>query len=95
MVSWGLFRDISVEDYVEAIGPKILRRLMAYLIRHLHSRRKGFPDLFVSYGKGVSEFVEIKGPGDQLSLSQRVWLQQLESMDISARVIRVKVLGKT
>ena len=95
MVSWGLFRDISVEDYVEAIGPKILRRLMAYLIRHLHSRRKGFPDLFVSYGDGVSEFVEIKGPGDQLSLSQRVWLQQLESMDISARVIRVKVLGKT
>ncbi len=92
MVSWSLFQKIPIEHYIEGIGPEVLRKLMAYFIRHIYSRSKGFPDLFVSYEGGGYEFVEVKGPGDQLSLSQRVWLKKLESMAVSARVIKVKVL---
>ena len=92
MVSWSLFQQIPIEQFVDAIGAQNLRRLMAYFVRHIYSRRKGFPDLFISYEDGTYEFAEIKGPGDQLSLSQRVWLQKLDSMRISARVIKVKIL---
>ena len=92
MVSWGLFQQKPIEQYVDAVGAKDIRRLMAYFVRHIYSRRKGFPDLFISYEDGTYEFAEIKGPGDQLSLSQRVWLQKLDSMRISARVIKVKIL---
>ena len=91
MVSWGLFQKTPIEHYIDGIGPKNLRRLMAYFVRHIYSRRRGFPDLFVSYEDGSYEFVEVKGPGDQLSLEQRVWLQKLEKMCISARVIKVEV----
>ena len=91
MVSWGLFQKMPIERYIDSIGCKNLRTLMAYFVRHIYSRRRGFPDLFVSYEDGVCEFVEVKGPGDQLSLEQRVWLQKLEAMRISARVIKVKV----
>jgi len=91
MVSWGLFQKTPIEHYIDGIGPKNLRRLMAYFVRHIYSRRRGFPDLFVSYEDGSYEFVEVKGPGDQLSLEQRVWLQKLETMCISARVIKVEV----
>ena len=91
LVSWSLFKDHSLEAFVEAIGCADLRRLMAYFIRHIYSRRKGFPDLFLVHADGSYEFVEIKGPGDQLSLHQRVWLQKLEELSIPCRVLKVKL----
>ena len=88
-MNWRLFQNISITEFIDAIGVNDLRMLMKYFIRHLESRRKGFPDLFISYPSGNYEFVEVKGPGDQLSLSQRVWLEKLESMSISSRVVKV------
>ena len=89
LVNWRLFQNISVIEFIDAIGVNDLLMLMRYFIRHLDSRRKGFPDLFLTYPNGKYEFVEVKGPGDQLSLSQRVWLQKLESMSIASRVVKV------
>ena len=89
LVNWRLFQNIFITEFIDAIGVKDLRTLMKYFIRHLDSRRKGFPDLFLSYPNGTYEFVEVKGPGDQLSLSQRVWLEKLESMSIPSRVVKV------
>ena len=91
LVDWRLFEKIPVIEFVDAIGPDDLFRLISYFVRHMGSRRKGFPDLFVSYSDASYEFVEVKGPGDQLSLSQRVWLQRLESMSIPSRVVKVKL----
>ena len=91
LVDWRLFEKFPVTEFVDAIGPDDLFRLISYFVRHMGSRRKGFPDLFVSYSDASYEFVEVKGPGDQLSLSQRVWLQRLESMSIPSRVVKVKL----
>ena len=91
LVDWRLFEKFPVTEFVDAIGPDDLFMLVSYFVRHLGSRRKGFPDLFVSYSDASYEFVEVKGPGDQLSLSQRVWLQRLESMSIPSRVVKVKL----
>ena len=93
LVNWRLFEKFPVTDFVDAIGPEDLLVLLSYFVRHLGSRRKGFPDLFISYPDDTYEFVEVKGPGDQLSLSQRVWLQRLESMSIPSRVVKVKLPG--
>ena len=91
LVDWRLFEKFPVTEFVDAIGLADLFRLISYFVRHLGSRRKGFPDLFVSYSDASYEFIEVKGPGDQLSLSQRVWLQRLESMSIPSRVVKVKL----
>ena len=93
LVNWRLFEKFPVTEFVDAIRAEDLLVLMSYFVRHLGSRRKGFPDLFISYPDDTYEFVEVKGPGDQLSLSQRVWLQRLEAMSIPSRVVKVKLPG--
>ena len=91
LVDWRLFEKFPVTEFVDAIGLADLFRLVSYFVRHLGSRRKGFPDLFVSYSDASYEFVEVKGPGDQLSLSKRVWLITLETMSIHKREVKVKL----
>ncbi|MCE2426269.1 MAG: VRR-NUC domain-containing protein, partial [Pseudomonadales bacterium] len=50
----------------------------------------GFPDLTVVYGPGHYEFVEVKGPGDQLQIHQRLWIEALERRRLPVRVLRYR-----
>lgn len=53
--------------------------------------RTGFPDLTIVNGReGCYEFVEIKGPGDQLRPAQRDWLQWLADAGARASVLEVR-----
>ena len=91
LVSWGLLQAIPLADWLEALPATWLRALSRFLIRNLRDYRKGFPDLFVCYANGSAEFVEVKGPTDQLQPQQRAWFQIFDDLDISARIVKLKL----
>ncbi|MBT3610191.1 MAG: hypothetical protein HN516_07605, partial [Gammaproteobacteria bacterium] len=50
-----------------------------------------FPDLFVCYESGRVEYVEVKGPTDQLQPQQRAWFEEFNRMNVPARVIKLQL----
>ena len=91
LVSWGLLQSVSLDDWLEAVPTGWVRRLSAFLIRNLNDYRKGFPDLFLCYDDHRAEFVEVKGPTDQIQPQQRAWFRVFRDMGIDARVIKLKI----
>ncbi len=91
LVHWGLLEAVPVQDWLEAIPAETLRTLCRFLIRNLRDYRKGFPDLFICQPDGGMEFVEVKGPSDQLQPQQRAWFQVFDEMGIRARIIKLKL----
>jgi hypothetical protein len=91
LVSWGLLQSVSLDDWLEAVPLGWVRQLSAFLIRNLNDYRKGFPDLFLCYDDHRAEFVEVKGPTDQIQPQQRAWFSVFRDMGIEARVIKLKI----
>lgn len=88
LVSWDLFPDDRLERIVNALGESSLIRLINSVKSDLRQFRSGFPDLTVIDENGKIEFIEVKAPGDQIQRNQRIWLEELASIDVPARVIR-------
>ena len=91
LVSWGLIEQVGLDTILTAMGPANVRQLCSFLIKNLADYRRGFPDLFVAYGIGDFEFIEVKGPNDQLQPGQRAWLQQFSEMGMRAKVLRLQL----
>lgn len=91
LVSWGLLDSIPVDEWLSAIPIAQLRQLSHFLIRNLSEYRRGFPDLFVCYESGRVEYVEVKGPTDQLQPQQRAWFEEFKRMHIPARVVKLQL----
>jgi hypothetical protein len=91
LVNWGLLERIDLDQWLQALPRDWIRVLSHFLVRNLKDYRKGFPDLFVSHPDGVSEFIEVKGPGDQLQPQQRAWFETFERFNIRARVIKLRL----
>lgn len=64
-----------------------------HVAHNTREARSGFPDLTVIHGPGNIEFVEVKGPGDQLQPNQRVWLRVLDASNVPHRVLRLKAMS--
>ena len=79
-----------LEAVLEVVPEADLRALVAIVREDLPGRRSGFPDLAVFYGPGEYEFVEVKGPGDQLQIHQRLWIQALQERGLPVRVLRFR-----
>ncbi|NKB97892.1 MAG: hypothetical protein GKR90_05255 [Pseudomonadales bacterium] len=90
LVSWSLFEHVSVEKLFTHIPIGDIRRLAAFLIRRLAQFRTGQPDLLVFHEEGGYELIEVKGPGDQLQPTQRLWFKHFAEMAIPARVMKIK-----
>ena len=90
LVSWAHFDEDLLEAVLGQLPQGDLLRLADFTLRNLHRLRKGFPDLLVIRAPGDYEFVEVKGPSDQLQPVQRIWLDALEELDLPARVLRFK-----
>ena len=90
LVSWGLLQSVPLKHWLEVVPLTWVRQLSAFLIRNLGDYRKGFPDLFLCYEDGRAEFVEVKGPTDQLQPQQRAWFATLRDMGIDARIVKLK-----
>ncbi|XP_011305343.1 fanconi-associated nuclease 1-like [Fopius arisanus] len=53
--------------------------------------RSGFPDLFVWNEKSMKcKVVEVKGPGDSLSVKQKLWIKYLQEIGVKVEVCLVK-----
>ena len=91
LVSWTLFDTLEIEQILAAIPEDHIRALTSFQIRRLPQFRTGLPDLFVVYADGRYEFIEIKGPNDQLQPVQRLWFKHFDQMNVPARVMKIKV----
>ena len=90
LVSWQAFSPQLVAALERQVPAQALLRLAERVITNLHRLRTGFPDLLMIYGAGAYEFVEVKGPGDQLQPAQRVWLRELDELGLPNRVLNLQ-----
>ena len=90
LVSWRHFNEEILEAVLAHVAHATLLKLADYVINNLGRARTGFPDLFVIYGKGQFEFVEVKGPTDQLQPGQRIWFKLFRQLRLPARVLKFK-----
>ena len=88
---WRRCSPEAMHAVLEAIPEADLRALVEIVREDLPGRRSGFPDLTVLYGPGEYEFVEVKGPGDQLQIHQRLWIQALRERGLPVRVLRFRL----
>ena len=84
---WQRWTD-AAQTIVGAIGNADLERLIGIVRDDLQRARTGFPDLTVIYPSGRYEFVEVKGPGDQLQNNQLLWIAALQEHQLPVRVVR-------
>ncbi len=90
LVSWRHFDGTLLETLLRYVPEASLLALARHVIRWPYRTRNGFPDLTVIYGRDNFEFVEVKGPTDQLQPGQRVWLKSLAGLGLRARVLKFK-----
>lgn len=90
LFSWQRFTPSVAEAVIDAVPESDLRALLTIVREDLGGRHSGFPDLTVIYGPGHYEFVEVKGPGDQLQIHQRLWIEALERRGLPVRVLRYR-----
>lgn len=91
LFSWHRCPLEVVETVIDAMPEADLRTLLAIVRDDLAGKRSGFPDLTVVYGPGRYEFIEVKGPTDQLQAHQHLWIQALRAGGLPVRVLRFRM----
>ncbi len=91
LVSWRHLTPETLELLLEGVPEHALLALARHVIGAPYRTRRGFPDLTVIYGRDSFEFVEVKGPTDQLQPGQRIWFDALDSLALPARVLKFRV----
>ncbi|KAL5636850.1 hypothetical protein ACGC1H_000726 [Rhizoctonia solani] len=95
-VRWDLFEhEEELTEVVECLGGPALAAICRLLAEEYGSRRGGVPDLFVwNTTQKTCKFIEVKGPGDNLSETQKVWIDVLLSAGVDVELCRVYEHGK-
>ncbi|QRW01531.1 mRNA cleavage and polyadenylation factor CLP1 [Ceratobasidium sp. AG-Ba] len=94
-VRWDQFEREALVEIVECLGGRALATICQLLAEYAY-RGGGVPDLFIwNYAEKTCKFVEVKGPGDQLSETQKVWIDVLLGAGVDVELCRVYELGKT
>jgi hypothetical protein len=90
LVHWRALDAADLARILAVMPVTMLRSLVDIVIDNPGRCRTGFPDLFVAWPDGRCEFVEVKGPNDQLQPQQRVWLRRLAAHGIRAGVLKFR-----
>lgn len=87
-----LFEDPNdLKDFVQCLGKNGVLGICERLSKNYNQWKSGFPDLAVwDRVNKKCRFVEVKGPGDSLSIKQKLWIQFLESLEVGVEVCIVK-----
>ncbi|GMK54143.1 hypothetical protein CspeluHIS016_0107290 [Cutaneotrichosporon spelunceum] len=89
-LNWDFGRR-ELKEILTCIGGHAMALICRMLSEEYRHRVSGVPDLIVwDYDKREARFVEVKGPGDQLSETQKIWIDFLLSAGVSVEVCRVK-----
>ena len=91
LFSWQRCQPTVLDAILDAIPEPDLRALVEIVRDDLAGRRSGFPDLTIIYEPGRYEFVEVKGPNDQLQIHQRLWIHALLARGLPVRVLRFRL----
>ena len=90
LFDWRRCPPAVLRTIVNAVPEADLRALLRIVRQDLAARRAGFPDLIIVRGAGSYTFVEVKGPGDQLQIHQRLWIEALLAHGLPVQVARVR-----
>ncbi|WVR06105.1 hypothetical protein IAU60_003135 [Kwoniella sp. DSM 27419] len=94
-VNWEYSQE-DLEEVLECLGGRAMAGVCRMLAEEYRHRCSGVPDLIVwDYANKEARFVEVKGPGDSLSETQKVWIDVLLSSGIAVEVCRVKAKNPT
>ncbi|XP_037073974.1 fanconi-associated nuclease 1-like [Pollicipes pollicipes] len=95
LAAWDVFRDCDhAEGLLRCLGVPLVCAICRRLATEYRFTRSGFPDLVLwSPANGTARIVEVKGPGDQLSTKQMLWLQYLLEHGAAAEVCYVRAVG--
>ncbi|XP_043280549.1 fanconi-associated nuclease 1-like [Venturia canescens] len=87
-----LFEDPNdFKDFVQCLGKNGIIGICERLASNYSQWKSGFPDLAVwDRVNKKCKFVEVKGPGDSLSIKQKLWIQFLESLEVGVEVCIVQ-----
>lgn len=88
MMVWQAFPRDLLARILGAMPKHHLLSLTQAVIECPGRSRTGFPDLFVQHPSGDCEFIEVKGPSDQLQPQQRAWFTRLDGLGIPASVLK-------
>ncbi|OCF42115.1 fanconi-associated nuclease 1 [Kwoniella heveanensis CBS 569] len=94
-VNWD-YGATDLEEILECLGGRAVAGVCRMLAEEYRHRCSGVPDLIVwDYANKDVRFVEVKGPGDSLSETQKVWIDVLLSSGIQVEVCKVKAKEPT
>ena len=90
LVDWRAWDAATLERVLTGIPMGAIRKLLAIVAMDIDRARTGFPDLTAVYEDGSYEFVEVKGPTDQLRPHQRLWIDKLRDAGLPVRLLRFR-----
>ncbi|XP_023231776.1 fanconi-associated nuclease 1-like [Centruroides sculpturatus] len=95
LIQWDKFIDWEqVESLIRCLGNNLLVGICKRLAENFRHCRSGAPDLVVwNQDELQIKFVEVKGPGDQLSSKQILWLDYLLSLNADAEVCYIQAIN--
>ncbi|ORX37453.1 hypothetical protein BD324DRAFT_626275 [Kockovaella imperatae] len=89
-LNWEYEKD-DLEELVQCLGGKALSVICRMLAEEYRHRVSGVPDLIVwKFDTREARFIEVKGPGDSLSETQKIWIDVLLSAGVPVEVCKVK-----
>ena len=86
LMAWHDLSEDLLELILDVLTTQQLSDLLRVFTTDVRQFKSGFPDLTVVEGTSELEFIEVKGPGDQLRNNQRIWLDHLKEIDLKASV---------
>lgn len=87
---WDAYTTDELCEITECFGGRALSFICRLLCEDWDMRTSGFPDLCLwRYSDKKLCFSEVKGPGDRLSETQRVWIDALLRAGVSVEIARI------
>ncbi|GAA5978175.1 hypothetical protein JCM10908_004258 [Rhodotorula pacifica] len=89
-IRWARYTQEDLLEIVQCMGPQALAAILTVFVEEYGHRTGGIPDLCL-WNPETSRalFSEIKGPGDQLSETQKVWIDVLLAAGVGVEVVKV------
>lgn len=85
------YETADLLEIVQCLSPKVLQAVCRVYAEEWSHRVGGVPDLFLwNFEQKKARFVEVKGPGDILSETQKVWIDVLMSAGVEVELCSVK-----